>query len=86
MRRAESRTPDEGAVIGAVAHVETAQEIVVADTGTDAHFLVGLHVLDVGLDQRMHMLHLGDEEVFALDNAVDDLIEGGGRRWAGGRR
>src|SRR5947209_15200639 len=57
---AEPGYPHEGVVVDAAADIETAEEIFVADR----HFtevLVGLHVLNVGLNQRVQVTHLGDE-------------------------
>ena len=81
---------DEGDVFGTVAHVESAEKILVVDRESDCPLPFGLHVLDVGLDERMHVTHLRDEEVFALDDAVNDIVERKGSRsgvgWASGRR
>jgi hypothetical protein len=59
-------------VVGPVAQIETTEEIVVA-LGCLAQILVTAHVLNVGLDQGMHVPHLGHEEVLTFDHPLDNV-------------
>ncbi len=70
----ESRWLDESSVIGAIAHIEPAQKVVVVRRGRPK-FLIRLHVLDIGFDQRVRVLHLGDKKVLALHNPIYHLVK-----------
>jgi len=37
-----------------------------------------LQILEVGFHQRMKLLHLGDEKMFALHCSIDHLVEAAG--------
>ena len=68
----------ESAIVSAVAHIEAAEEVHVTLWHRSAQLFVVLEILKIGLDQGMQLAHLGNEKVFALDGAVNDLIETGG--------
>ena len=65
------RGRSESAVIGALAHIQAAQEVHVADGDGRAEVFVFLQILEIGLHQRMKLLHLRHEEMFALNRSVD---------------
>jgi hypothetical protein len=71
---AKSGTLDEGPIIGPVTHIQAAEEVVIIHRN-GPKFLVASHVLDIGLDERMHVAHLSHEEVLAFDDSVDYLVE-----------
>ena len=37
---------------------------------------IGLEILEIGFDHRVHVAHLRHEEVLALHDAVDNVVEG----------
>src|SRR5208282_329105 len=76
----------ESAVIGAIAHVQTAKKVNIAGGDGTAQILVLLKILEIGFHQGMKLLHLGHEEMFTLDRPIDHLIEaaGGGASLSGG--
>ncbi len=74
----ESRLADERNILGAVGHVEAAEEILVFD-GSGVVLTVILQVLQVGLDHGMHVAHLGHEEVLALYHSIEHIIESDAR-------
>jgi hypothetical protein len=77
---AESRLAYEGDVFGALAHVEAAEKILILHRNP-VPVAVVFEILQVGLDQRMHMAHLGHEQMLPLDNAVEHVVESNrGRR------
>ena len=71
---AESGLANEGNVLGAVAHIEAAEKILVFH-GSRVAVAVVLQVLQVGFNQRVHVTHLRHEQVFALHDAVEYVIE-----------
>jgi len=76
---AESGLTDERNVLGAIAHVEAAEKILVFDRSGVAG-AVALQVLQVGLDHGMQVTHLGHEHVLALHYVIQDIIERDGCR------
>ena len=72
---AESGLADERNVFGAVGHIEAAEEVLIVD-GRRISTGVVLQVLQVGFDHGVHVAHLRHEEVLALHDAVEDVIEG----------
>src|SRR5580698_4725052 len=78
----KSRLALEYAVFGAIRHVNPAQEILIA--GGNYFAVCRFEVLDVSLNQRVKMAHLGHEIMLALDHLVDDVV--GRERSGSGRR
>ena len=70
----ESGLADERNVLGAIAHVEAAEKILVFDRSGVAGAVV-LQVLQVGLDHGMQVTHLRHEHVLALHDVVHYIIE-----------
>ena len=69
----------EAEIVGrATRHIEAAEEVNIISRNSYVQFFVDLQILEIGFDQRMKLLHLRDKEMFALDGAVDDLVEGRG--------
>ncbi len=67
---------DEGCVLGAVAHIQAAKEILIVHGGDTSVFL-GSEILEVGLDHGMHVAHLRQKQMFPLDDAIQNVIERG---------
>ena len=69
---------DEGAVVGTLAHIQSAKEVHVAHRDSGAQIFIFLQILKIGFHQRMKLLHLRHEEMLALNGSIDNLVEAGG--------
>src|SRR5258707_9580604 len=76
---AESGLAYEGDVLGTVGHIEAAEEILIL-IGNCVAAAVVLEILEVSLNHRVHVTHLRHEEVLALHDPVENIIESG-RGW-----
>ena len=68
----------EGTVIGPFAHIQASKKVNVAAWDGSAEIFVFLQILEISFYQRVKVLHLGHEEMFAFNRTVDHLIEAGG--------
>ena len=48
------------------------------DGDGSVEIFVFLQILEISFHQRMKLLHLGDEQMFALDCSIDNLVEAAG--------
>src|SRR5208282_3668340 len=72
------RRRSENAVRSSFAHIQAAQKIYVTAGDGGVELFVFLEILEISFHQRMKLLHLRQEEMFALDGSIDHLIKAAG--------
>src|SRR5579872_5510852 len=90
---AESGLANEGRVLRAVGHVKATEKVLILH-GSRVAVAVVLQILQIGLNQRVHVAHLRHEEMLALHDTIKHVVEGKGSRrkrlsalsWCRGRR
>ena len=81
--RAEAGLADEGRIFRALAHIEASEEILVFG-GDGISAGVVLQILQVSLDHRTQVAHLGHKQMFTLHDAFDNVAQRDGC-WLRGR-